>query len=62
MLYLDVTIGDTLSIEDGRVRLVMEKKSGNKVRIGVDAARAINVAIEATKNDPPYKSGLTKRK
>lgn len=44
-LMLDVRPGDVVSIDDGRIRLEVEEKSGKLVRLRVIAPREVLVKL-----------------
>lgn len=59
MLYLDVPIGDALVIDDGRIVITFKKKTGQDVRVQIDADRSIPVKVATKERHPPWAKGLT---
>jgi sRNA-binding carbon storage regulator CsrA len=45
MLHLSVAVGDTLSLDDGRIQLTVVQKKGQQVRFAIVAPRTVSVAI-----------------
>jgi hypothetical protein len=45
-LYLDLKIGETLDIDQGQVRVRMEHKQGQRVRVKIDCDKAHRVTVE----------------
>jgi sRNA-binding carbon storage regulator CsrA len=61
MLYLDLSVGDKLVIDDGRISVSLEKSKGaNKFRFGIDAPRSVPVRVESAKGNP-MANGLSKQ-
>jgi len=58
MLYLDVAVGDTISIDSGRVLVRIERKTGPKARVRIEADRSIPVEVKNGRADPRAR-GLT---
>lgn len=46
-LYLDLRIGESVSIDKGRVNITLREKSGQRARLEIDADKS--VSIEKTK-------------
>ena len=44
-LFLDLKVGDSLDVDNGRVAVTLVKKSGAKMRVKVDADRSVPVRI-----------------
>jgi sRNA-binding carbon storage regulator CsrA len=61
MLYLDLSVGDRLVIDDGRISVSLEKSKGaNKFRFGVDAPKSVPVRVDSGKNNSYIARGLSK--
>ena len=45
-MRFDLAHGDTLSIDDGRVRLTMEQKSGSRARLKIQAEDSIVISLD----------------
>lgn len=59
MLYLDVPVGDALVIEGGRIVIHFQRKKGQMIRVGVEAARNIPVSVAPKERPQPWAKGLT---
>lgn len=46
-LYLDITVGDTIIIGDGKIRITVEHKSGRKARLNINADKDMPVELES---------------
>lgn len=42
-LYQDLKKGDSLDIDDGRVVITVEEKTGSRTRVKIDADRSVKV-------------------
>lgn len=45
MLHLSVAIGDTLSLDEGRIQLTLVQKTGQQVKFEIVAPKTVSVAI-----------------
>ena len=45
MLKLDVRVGDTVEIDDGRITIRVEDKSGQRTRLSFDAPRDVKIRM-----------------
>lgn len=43
-LKIELKVGDTLVIDDGKVKLTLEQKSGQVARLSVQANRAVQIS------------------
>lgn len=61
MLHLNVSVGDMLIIDEGRIVINVQKKSGQEVGLGVEADRTIPVELvqKDRKSRQPWADGLT---
>ena len=60
MLHLTVPFGDTIVIDDGRVLVTFEKKSGQEVKVSIEADRTIPVKVlPRERRTTPWAKGLT---
>ena len=59
MLSLNVPFGDSLVIDEGRIVITFQKRSGNDVRVMVDADRSIPVTVSPKERPSPAVKGLT---
>ena len=61
MLYLNVPVGDTLVIDDGRIVIHFSEKSGQEVKVGIDADKSIPVKVvpKEREHKKPWAKGLT---
>lgn len=50
MLYLNLEVGDALSIDNGRIVIHLASKSGQELKIGVDADHSIPVKVVSSHN------------
>jgi pyruvate kinase len=46
----DLSVGDTLNIDDGRIRVTLESKSGSRARIKVQAEGSISIGVDREEN------------
>lgn len=60
-LQLDIEIGDTLLIDNGRVRIDIDDKSGRKTRLSIHADRSIKIEKVKTYQTQGPKGGLRER-
>lgn len=64
-LFLDVAVGDVLSIDNGKVQITIIDKSGSRSRLSVEADKSIKIekvqkySVDGNKNIAG--NGLTKR-
>ncbi len=59
-LFMDLKVGESLSVENDRIVVTLEEKSGQRARLAVVADKSIN--IEHKKNPHVAVKGLSKRK
>lgn len=59
MLSLTIPFGDSLVLDDGRIVITFQKRSGNDVRVMVDADRSIPVTVSPKERQSPVTKGLT---
>ncbi|MBX9609696.1 MAG: carbon storage regulator [Gammaproteobacteria bacterium] len=59
MLALNVPFGDSLVIDEGRIVITFQKRSGADVRVLVDADRSIPVKVSPKERPNPISKGLT---
>lgn len=59
MLSLNVPFGDALILDDGRIVIMFQKRSGNDVRVMVDADRSISIKVSPKERQSPVTKGLT---
>jgi sRNA-binding carbon storage regulator CsrA len=45
MLKLDVRVGDAVEIDDGRITIRVEDKSGQRTRLAFDAPRDVKIRM-----------------
>ena len=45
MLKLDVRVGDAVQIDDGRITIRVEDKSGQRTRLAFDAPRDVKIRM-----------------
>ena len=43
MLHLDMQIGETLILDDGRIKITFNEKNGHRTRVSVDADKSIKI-------------------
>jgi pyruvate kinase len=51
-LFMDLIPGDGLEMDNGRIKVTVEDKSGRRVRLRVDATKDIPVRKRQASNDP----------
>jgi len=61
MLYLNVPVGDAVVVDNGRVVIHVEKRSGHEVRLGFDAPREVPIKVVPKERniESPMSKGLT---
>lgn len=47
MMRFDIAHGDTLVLDGGRIRIMLEKKSGSRARLRIQADDSIVISMEA---------------
>lgn len=61
MLWSDISIGDKIILDDGKITLTFAaKKGGDKFRFGIEADKEVSIEIESQPN--PKKMGLSYKK
>ncbi len=59
MLYLNVDVGDALSIDGGRIVVHFERRAGKDVRVGISAPREVAVKLVPRERPEPWDKGVT---
>lgn len=58
MFWTDIRVGDTVVLDDGKIKLTFAKrKAGDKFRFGIEADKEVSISVESKPN--PKKQGLT---
>ncbi len=57
-LFLDLKVGESVSIDEGRVRMTLRAKNGQRARLEFQADKSVSIEREKTSNI--VAQGLTK--
>jgi hypothetical protein len=49
MMRVDVAVGDVIEIDDGRVTVSVEEKSGRKARLAVDVPASMKIRVRRSR-------------
>lgn len=51
-LYLDIEVGQSVDLDDGRMRLTLEEKRGQRAKLKVEAPDSVTIGKPKTPNLP----------